>query len=168
MKFSSPATTVSTQPELNGLATSDLHNVCVKARQFAEPLLSGMRQTGGEPTLAHADGVVSLLAGIGATSEMQAAVYLAYCAAVLNQPADTLTTTFGDSLTGLAISANRLFQLQQAARETKAQSKTSVGQIENVRRMLLAFSKDLRVVMLLLASHLVSLRFATAHKISGF
>ncbi len=168
MKFSSPATTVSTQPELNGLATSDLHNVCVKARQFAEPLLSGMRQTGGEPTLAHADGVVSLLAGIGATSEMQAAVYLAYCAAVLNQPADTLTTTFGDSLTGLAISANKLFQLQQAARETKAQSKTSVGQIENVRRMLLAFSKDLRVVMLLLASHLVSLRFATAQKINGF
>ena len=168
MKFSSPATTVSTQPELNGLATSDLHNVCVKARQFAEPLLSGMRQTGGEPTLAHADGVVSLLAGIGATSEMQAAMYLAYCAAVLNQPADTLTATFGDSLTGLAISANKLFQLQQAARETKAQSKTSVGQIENVRRMLLAFSKDLRVVMLLLASHLVSLRFATAQKISGF
>ncbi len=168
MKFSSPATTVSTQPELNSLATSDLHNVCVKARQFAEPLLSGMKQTGGESTLAHTDGVVSLLAGIGATSEMQAAVYLAYCAAVLNQPAETLTATFGDSLTGLAISANKLFQLQQAARETKAQSKTSVGQIENVRRMLLAFSKDLRVVMLLLASHLVSLRFATAHKISGF
>ena len=168
MKSSSPATIVITQPELNGLATSDLHNVCAKARQFAEPLLSGMRQTGGEPTLAHADGVVSLLAGIGATSEMQAAVYLAYCAAVLNQPAETLTATFGDSLTGLAISANKLFQLQQAARETKSQSKTSVGQIENVRRMLLAFSKDLRVVMLLLASHLVSLRFATAQKISGF
>jgi GTP pyrophosphokinase len=127
-----------------------------------------MKQTGGEPTLAHADGVVSLLAGIGATGDMQAAAYLAYCAAVLNQPADTLTATFGDSLTGLAISANKLFQLQQAARETKSQTRSSVVQIENVRRMLLAFSKDLRVVMLLLASHLVSLRFATAQKISGF
>ncbi|MEY4253205.1 MAG: hypothetical protein RLZZ566_675, partial [Pseudomonadota bacterium] len=144
------------------------HNACAKARQFAEPLLSGMKQTGGEPTLAHADGVVSLLAGIGATGDMQAAAYLAYCAAVLNQPADTLTATFGDSLTGLAISANKLFQLQQAARETKSQTRSSVVQIENVRRMLLAFSKDLRVVMLLLASHLVSLRFATAQKISGF
>ena len=168
MKSSSPVTTISSQFELNGIADSDLHNACAKARQFAEPLLSGMKQTGGEPTLAHADGVVSLLAGIGATGDMQAAAYLAYCAAVLNQPADTLTATFGDSLTGLAISANKLFQLQQAARETKSQTRSSVVQIENVRRMLLAFSKDLRVVMLLLASHLVSLRFATAQKISGF
>ena len=168
MKSSSPVTTISSQFELNGIADSDLHNACAQARQFAEPLLSGMKQTGGEPTLAHADGVVSLLAGIGATGDMQAAAYLAYCAAVLNQPADTLTATFGDSLTGLAISANKLFQLQQAARETKSQTRSSVVQIENVRRMLLAFSKDLRVVMLLLASHLVSLRFATAQKISGF
>ena len=168
MKSSSPVTTISSQFELNGIADSDLHNACAKARQFAEPLLSGMKQTGGEPTLAHANGVVSLLAGIGATGDMQAAAYLAYCAAVLNQPADTLTATFGDSLTGLAISANKLFQLQQAARETKSQTRSSVVQIENVRRMLLAFSKDLRVVMLLLASHLVSLRFATAQKISGF
>jgi len=168
MKSSSPVTTISSQFELNGIADSDLHNACAKARQFAEPLLSGMKQTGGEPTLAHADGVVSLLAGIGATGDMQAAAYLAYCAAVLNQPADTLTATFGDSLTGLAISAKKLFQLQQAARETKSQTRSSVVQIENVRRMLLAFSKDLRVVMLLLASHLVSLRFATAQKISGF
>ena len=168
MKSSSPVTTISSQFELNGIADSDLHNACAKARQFAEPLLSGMKQTGGEPTLAHADGVVSLLAGIGATGDMQAAAYLAYCAAVLNQPADTLTASFGDSLTGLAISANKLFQLQQAARETKSQTRSSVVQIENVRRMLLAFSKDLRVVMLLLASHLVSLRFATAQKISGF
>ena len=168
MKLSSPATTDSAQAAHNGLDTTDLHNVCVKARQFAEPLLSGMKQTGGEPTLVHADGVVSLLAAIGATNEMQAAVYLAYCAAILNQPGETLTASFGEGLTSLAISANKLFQLQLAARETRSQSKTSVAQIENVRRMLLAFSKDLRVVMLLLASHLVSLRFATAHKLSGF
>lgn len=150
------------------MAEDKPQNACLKARQFAEPLLSGLKQTGGEPTLAHADGVVSLLAAIGAPAGMQAAVYLAYCAEVLNQPAETLPATFGDNLTGLAISANKLFQLQQTARETGTTVHSSVVHIENVRRMLLVFSKDLRVVMLLLASQLVSLRYATAHKKTGF
>ncbi len=164
-----PVKSKPTQPEISsGSATEPQFISVVRARQFAEPLLSGMKQTGGEPALTHADGVVSLLAGMGATDDMQAAVYLAYGAAVLNQPAETLTASFGEGLASLAISANKLFQLQQAARDTKSQSRSTLLQIENVRRMLLAFSKDLRVVMLLLASQLVSLRFATAQKISGF
>ena len=168
MNFSTPAPTVTTPSNLTGVAEPDLHNVCTKAKQFAEPLLSGMKQAGGEPTLAHADGVVSLLAAMGATEDIQAAVYLAYGAAVLNKPEETLPGTFGDNLSDLAISANKLFQLQKVASESRSGAHATVLQIENVRRMLLAFSKDLRVVLLLLASQLVSLRYATAQKISGY
>jgi len=168
MNFSTPAPTATTPSNLTGVAEPDLHNVCTKAKQFAEPLLSGMKQAGGEPTLAHADGVVSLLAAMGATEDIQAAVYLAYGAAVLNKPEETLPGTFGDNLSDLAISANKLFQLQKVASESRSGAHATVLQIEKVRRMLLAFSKDLRVVLLLLASQLVSLRYATVQKISGY
>jgi len=168
MKIFAPAPAATTSHELGDVAEPDRHKVCTKARQFAEPLLSGMRQAGGEPTMAHADAVVSLLTALGATEDIQAAVYLAYGAAILNKPEDTLAGPFGDNLTDLAISAHKLLQLQKVARENSKSVQTTVLQIENVRRMLLAFSKDLRVVMLLLASQLVSLRYATAQKISGF
>ena len=168
MTFSSPVAKPAASAESSNPALVASLNICLKARQFAEPLLIGMTQADGQATLAHADGVVELLANIGATADMQAAVYLAYCAFNLNQAEQTLLATFGDDLTGLAIAANKLIQLQKITRETTAVASSTVMQIENVRRMLLAFSKDLRVVIILLASHLQMLRFATAQKISGF
>jgi len=168
MTFSSPATNPAVPAELSNPAVAIDLNLRLKSRQFADPLLNGLQQVDGQATLAHADGVVELLATLGATADMQAAVYLAYCAANLNQPAETLLATFGDDLTGLAIAAHKLIQLQKITRETTAIASTTVMQIENVRRMLLAFSKDLRVVIILLASHLQMLRFATSQKISGF
>jgi GTP pyrophosphokinase len=79
-----------------------------------------------------------------------------------------VAAAFGDELTHLAVEAQRLFQLQRQARQLRDDPLQTKMQIENVRRMLLAFSRDLRVVMLLMASHLQSLRFTASLKLPGF
>ena len=48
-------------------------NAVQKARQFAEPLLSGEVLMSGEGVLEHADAVAEILASIGGSTAMQAA-----------------------------------------------------------------------------------------------
>jgi GTP pyrophosphokinase len=58
----------------------------------------------------------------------------------------------------------KLVQLQRAAREAHVDGDPGALQTERVRKMLLAFSHDLRVVLLRLASRLQTLRFFAASK----
>jgi GTP pyrophosphokinase len=69
----------------------------------------------------------------------------------------------------LAVETTKLVQLQRQAR-SKSSGSTALDaqQTENVRKMLLAFSRDLRVVMLRLASRLQTLRhFALSRQSPG-
>ena len=133
--------------------------VLVRARAFAEPLLLGESLPTGENTLAHADAVAEILKTIGGSQAMQAASYLVYASAHLNKPHEVIAKAFGDNFADLALEVTKLVQVQQQART----SQTS-AQNENVRKMLLAFSRDLRVVMLRLASRLQTLRYFAATK----
>ena len=150
------------------LVVSSIASICEHARQFAEPLLVGIKQSSGEETLSHADAVVLQLAQIGASAEMQAAVYLAHGSGSLNRPRETLLANFDESLVELALSTHRLYQLQLSTKASGEKHQTSVMHIEKVRRMLLAFSKDLRVIMLLLISQLQSLRYAASRGTNNF
>ena len=67
-----------------------------------------------------------------------------------------LTKEFGAEVAQMI----RGYQSLQATRD-----KTADGQIETLRRMLLAFSADLRVVMIYLASRLQTLRWTTSQRI---
>lgn len=140
----------------------------VRARAFAEPLLSGELLDTGENALAHADGVAAILHGVGAAQELQAAAYLVYAADFLNKPEEIVAKAFGDSYASLVTHTRRLVQLQRATRGAKltADKKTDqrAEQTERVRKMLLAFSRDLRVVLLRLASRLQTLRWHAASK----
>ena len=133
--------------------------VLARARAFAEPLLLGEALPTGENTLAHADAVADILKTIGGSQAMQAASYLVYASAHLHRPQEVIAKAFGENFADLAVEVTKLVQVQQQARTSKATS-----QNENVRKMLLAFSRDLRVVMLRLASRLQSLRYFAASK----
>jgi GTP pyrophosphokinase len=135
-----------------------------RARAFAEPLLAGQRLDTGEPALAHADGVAAILAGVGAAPAMQAASYLVYAGDFLNKPEEIVAKAFGDSYASLVGHTRRLVQIQRAAREAQVEDQRRQEQTELVRKMLLAFSRDLRVVLLRLASRLQSLRWFAASK----
>jgi len=162
-----------------------------RARAFAEPLLASEQLDTGENILAHADAVAAILNDIGGSEAMQAASYLVYACQHLNRPQEVIAKAFGDNFAALAVETTKLVQLQRQARVKTAQvqakkeeerqaaqdqalplispgktpvSELAASQTENVRKMLLAFSRDLRVVMLRLASRLQTLRYFAASK----
>jgi GTP pyrophosphokinase len=146
--------------------------ILAKARAFAEPLIAGETLDTGENILAHADAVAAILADIGGSVAMQAASYLVYACPHLNKPEEVMAKAFGLHLAQLAIQTNQLVHVQRLSRaaepHTQGPDNTPLSprfQTENVRKMLLAFSRDLRVVMLRLASRLQTLRHYAATKL---
>jgi GTP pyrophosphokinase len=158
-----------------------------RARAFAEPLLAAETLDSGENTLAHADAVADILALMGGSTDMQACAYLVYACQHLNRPQEVIAKAFGDDFATVALETTKLVQLQRQARLKAAQvrahrqaqqeqagvtqgagkaiaSELDASQTENVRKMLLAFSRDLRVVLLRLASRLQTLRFHAASR----
>ena len=135
-----------------------------RARAFAEPLLAGHVLDTGEPALAHADGVAAILEGIGAPPTLRAAAYLVYASDFLQRPEDMVCNAFGESYAGLVEHTRKLVQVQRAARSASVEAERREQQTERVRKMLLAFSRDLRVVLLRLASRLQTLRWHAAAK----
>ncbi|HEY2560416.1 MAG TPA: RelA/SpoT family protein [Caldimonas sp.] len=136
----------------------------VRARAFAAPLVVGGELPTGEGVLAHADGVAAILAAIGAAPSLCAAAYLVHAADQLGDPDAVLTPLFGASQAALVAHARKLGALQRAAQGARLDAAGRAQQVERVRKMLLAFSQDLRVVLVRLASRLQTLRFFAATK----
>jgi GTP pyrophosphokinase len=151
-------------------ATADrtpvMENMLARARAFAEPLIADETLDTGENTLAHADAVAAIVAKMGGSEAMQAASYLVYACQHLNRPQEVIAKVFGDNFAALAVETTKLVRVQEQARSAAQghQIEGAGAQTENVRKMLLAFSRDLRVVMLRLASRLQTLRHAAASK----
>ena len=80
-----------------------------------------------------------------------------------------VSKAFGPSYASLVANTRKLVQIQRAAREAQfgrgQEQEQRTLQTERVRKMLLAFSRDLRVVLLRLASRLQTLRFFATNKI---
>ncbi|HWI81549.1 bifunctional (p)ppGpp synthetase/guanosine-3',5'-bis(diphosphate) 3'-pyrophosphohydrolase [Ramlibacter sp.] len=145
-------------------------NALARARAFAEPLIAGETLATGENTLAHADAVASILKAMGGSEAMQAASYLVYACQHLNKPQEVIAKAFGESYATLAVETTKLVRIQQQTRDAGEAGRLlddPKAQTEIVRKMLLAFSRDLRVVMLRLASRLQTLRWHAAGKTSA-
>ena len=154
--------------QLAGSESADGHfalaSALERARAFAEPLLAGQVLDTGEDAMQHADGVAAILQTIGAAPSMRAAAYLVYAGDYLQKPEDVVTKAFGASYASLVMLTRKLVQIQRAAREAQVGPEQRTLQTERVRKMLLAFSRDLRVVLLRLASRLQTLRWFAASK----
>ncbi|WP_048438711.1 bifunctional (p)ppGpp synthetase/guanosine-3',5'-bis(diphosphate) 3'-pyrophosphohydrolase [Caenimonas sp. SL110] len=137
-----------------------------RARAFAEPFIAGETLETGENTLAHADAVAAILKSMGGSEAMQAASYLVYAWSHLAKPQEVISKAFGDNYAALAMETTKLVRVQRQARDAGDVQMVDAAQLqtENVRKMLLAFSRDLRVVMLRLASRLQTLRWHAASK----
>ena len=135
-----------------------------RARAFAEPLLSPQVLDTGEGAYAHAQAVASILRDIGGAPSLQAAAYLVYAGDYLQRPEEVIEKAFGASYASLVSHTRKLVQIQRAAREARVEEEQRAEQTERVRKMLLAFSRDLRVVLLRLTSRLQTLRWYAASK----
>ncbi|QRI88720.1 bifunctional (p)ppGpp synthetase/guanosine-3',5'-bis(diphosphate) 3'-pyrophosphohydrolase [Delftia lacustris] len=121
----------------------------------------------GENTMAHADAVAAILKTIGGSETMQAAIYLVHASVHLNRPQEVIAKAFGENFATLAVETNKLMRVQEQARGAELGGQyldDEATQTENVRKMLLGFSRDLRVVLLRLASRLQTLRYYAASK----
>ena len=143
-------------------STDQVHSL-QRARAFALALIEDEVLGTGENALAHADAVAAILKDIGGSESLQAAIYLVHTCAHLTRPREVIAKAFGDSFANLAVETMQLMRVQEQARAC-GRAETAAAQTENVRKMLLAFSRDLRVVMLRLASRLQTLRFHATHK----
>ncbi|MDO9005355.1 MAG: bifunctional (p)ppGpp synthetase/guanosine-3',5'-bis(diphosphate) 3'-pyrophosphohydrolase [Aquabacterium sp.] len=151
-------------PEQDGSAAHAL----ARARAFAEPLLAGQLFDTGENALAHADGVAQILLGIGAPPSLRAAAYLVYASEYLTPPDEVIGRAFGPDAAALVAHTRKLVQIQRNARDSlgdETDGPLRADQVERIRKMLLAFSRDLRVVLMRLASRLQTLRHYAATKL---
>jgi GTP pyrophosphokinase len=140
---------------------ADGEQLLARARAFAEPLLSHQRFDTGEHALHHADGVAAILRGIGAPPALQAVAYLVYASEYLTPAEEVVARAFGQDVADLVGATRKLVQVQRSARDAlgdQADGPLPAEQVERIRKMLLAFSRDLRVVLLRLASRLQTLR----------
>lgn len=107
----------------------------------------------GESLLVHQQGMLE----IAKTLYLDEATRTAIAHLHRTESIPKLSAELGEEATGLMKS----FQALEATR-----SKAAAGQVETLRKMLLAFSQDIRVVLMYLASRLQTLRWVTAQKIS--
>ncbi|MDI9330821.1 MAG: HD domain-containing protein [Alphaproteobacteria bacterium] len=100
--------------------------------------------------------MATILREMGGDEGLQACPYLVYASDHLQRAAETLAKAFGPDYARLAQSVTQLNHLQRQARASAEAygAAGARGRSENIRRMLLAFSRDLRVVLVRLASRL--------------
>jgi GTP pyrophosphokinase len=106
----------------------------------------------GEPKEHHQAGMLDIAKTLFLDEATQQAITYLY----RQESSTKLQAEFGAEITELIKS----FQALEATR-----GKAATGQVESLRKMLLAFSQDLRVVLMYLASRLQTLRWITLQKI---
>ena len=141
-----------------------------RAWDFAAALYGSARLPTGEEIVAHALGTVRILDAVRADAPARAAGFLFSAAERLAKPEEQLKENFGDEIATIAIGVRQLARVGIATRPLhravgSAQSakpldaKASERQAETLRKMVLAFSTDIRVVLVRLASRLQTLRW---------
>ncbi|MFZ5576663.1 MAG: RelA/SpoT family protein [Pseudomonadota bacterium] len=135
-----------------------------QARAYSLALIDKVVLETGESALEHADGVRTILCEMGADADAQAAAYLNLVVPQLAHPQDQLRKHFGEPLAALAVETRKLVEVSRMARGGPDEAELRRRHIELVRRLLLGFSRDLRVALLRLASRLQSLRYFTRTK----
>jgi len=136
-----------------------------RAWEFAEALY-GTRTLGtGEGMALHALGVLRILDDVRADAPARAAGLLFGAAELLAHPEEQLTAAFGEEVSNIARSARQLVKLGELTRQGNASGRVPADpreaerQVETLRKMLLAFASDIRVVLVRLASRLQTLRY---------
>ena len=136
------------------------------ARSMVEPLYRDLTLPTGEHVLAHADGLASILREVRDDPELIAAAYLFCVPSVIQNSGEWIEKSFGPAVNGLVQELGKVNELSRRARSENEEANTA-HQVEAMRRMFLAMCKDLRVVLLKLASRLQTLRWFAASKREG-
>lgn len=124
-----------------------------KAFGVAEEYHGGQLRRSGEPYIIHPIAVAGILVDLGMDWQSLVAALLHDVVEDTPYTLEQLSADFGDEVATLVDGVTKLGKVQITSRETKEEQ-----QAENVRKMLLAMSKDIRVIIVKLADRLHNMR----------
>lgn len=141
-----------------GLAPADAARIR-RALEFVEPVYAGNRLGTGEQVISHVCGMALIAAALRLDADTRLAALL-YAALQLEPDAETrIRQAFSTDVARLAGSLHRLRGLRLLAPTPASSVRDVRSQPEILRKMLLAMSEDIRVVLLRLASRTQTLRY---------
>ncbi len=123
-----------------------------QAYTYADTLHAGQFRLSGEPYISHPVSVATIVAELGLDTD-------SVCAALLHDTVedcsdktnlDTIRKMFGEDIALLVDGMTKIIQVQVADKEE--------AHIENIRKMLLAMNKDIRVIFIKLCDRLHNMR----------
>ena len=130
----------------------------IRAYDYADSLHEGQFRLSGEPYISHPVAVARIVAELGLDTD-------SICAALLHDTVedcadktnlDLLTKMFGSEVSMLVDGLTKIIQVQVADKEE--------AHIENIRKMLLAMNRDIRVIFIKLCDRLHNMRTLSAKK----
>lgn len=130
----------------------------IAAYEYAEQLHDGQMRQSGEPYISHPVAVARIVTELGLDTD-------SICAALLHDTVEDcadktnleiLTKMFGVEVSMLVDGLTKIIQVQVADKEE--------AHIENIRKMLLAMNKDIRVIFIKLCDRLHNMRTLSAKK----
>ena len=124
-----------------------------KAFETANSFHQGQLRRSGEPYIIHPIAVANILVDLGMDYQSIVAALLHDVVEDTDYTIEQLTEEFGEDVAVLVDGVTKLGKVQLNSRETKEEQ-----QAENVRKMLLAMSKDIRVIIVKLADRLHNMR----------
>ncbi|MBQ8584476.1 MAG: bifunctional (p)ppGpp synthetase/guanosine-3',5'-bis(diphosphate) 3'-pyrophosphohydrolase [Clostridia bacterium] len=130
----------------------------ISAYEYAEKLHEGQFRLSGEPYVSHPVAVARIVAELGLDTD-------SICAALLHDTVedcadktnlDTISKMYGADVAMLVDGLTKIIQVQVADKEE--------AHIENIRKMLLAMNRDIRVIFIKLCDRLHNMRTLSAKK----
>jgi GTP pyrophosphokinase len=143
------------------------------ALAFVRDHASGVRLGSGEMLVEHAQGTAQIVNTLNVDPPSSVAAALFPVIPYLSEPERLLGERFGEDVLQLVTDVRKLLRLgvigiqattpdSDRGRDAQAHRR---AQVEALRKMLMAFAQDIRVVLIRLASRLQTLRFYAAHKL---
>lgn len=125
-------------------------DVIRRAYQLAESSHRDQKRLSGSPYISHPVAVACILVELGMDSESVAAGLLHDVVEDTPISLDQIKKDFGDEIAGLTDGVTKLGRIPYSSRE--------IQQAENLRKMLIAMSEDIRVIIVKLADRLHNMR----------
>lgn len=128
-------------------------NIINKAFEVAKKQHGGQLRRSGEPYIIHPIAVADILVDFGMDYQSIVAALLHDVVEDTDYTLDELKSEFGGEIAVLVDGVTKLGHLQYSERDSKEEM-----QAENISKMLLAMSKDIRVIVIKLADRLHNMR----------
>ncbi len=131
---------------------------CKRAFLYANELHNGQFRLSGEPYISHPVSVAVIVAELGLDTDSICAALLHDCVEDCAEKTslETLSKLFGEDVSMLVDGLTKIIQVKIEDKEE--------AHIENIRKMLLAMNKDIRVIFIKLCDRLHNMRTLSAKK----